>query len=89
MDPDLPRQIYNITQKVREYGARIIQLHDLKSVSIENEDYMTAKKIKLEIEKIRSIVVAIDPFKLFATPSKSLGTAELKSMIEERSSTLS
>ena len=42
---------------------------------------MTAKQIKLEIENIKQTVSAVDPFKVFK--QKSMGTADLKKLIEE------
>ena len=47
---------------------------------------MTAKQIKLEIENIKQTVSAVDPFKVFK--QKSMGTADLKKLIEEQKEAL-
>jgi recombinational DNA repair ATPase RecF len=69
IDHELSRHAYNITEKVREQGLRVLQLQELKALAIENEDYMAAKNLKAECERIKMNVQAIDPAKLFAPKS--------------------
>jgi len=38
-----------------------MQLNELKTVSIQNEDYLTAKRIKVEVETIKKTVRELDP----------------------------
>ena len=48
---------------------------DLKRLAVDQEDYETAKKIKAEIERVKSSVTLIDPEKGIPT---SIANAELK-----------
>lgn len=43
-------------EKVKEYGVKIMQLLELKKSACENEDYETAKRIKIEIDRIKAMV---------------------------------
>ena len=55
---------------------------ELKRLAVENEDYETAKKIKLEIERIKKAVGSVDPQRGLPI---SLATAELKEHLAESS----
>lgn len=46
-------------ERVKEFGVRVKELAELKYVAIENEDYMVAKQIKLEMDNIRKTVSEI------------------------------
>lgn len=72
-------------EKIRELGAKVGHFNKLKQVAIENEDYMTAKKIKAEADKVRRVVADLDPSKGFP----SSGTAELREYISETEKRLS
>jgi hypothetical protein len=47
-------------QLLKTQGARIIHLLSTKQLAIENEDYHTAKNIKVEVEKIRAAIATMD-----------------------------
>lgn len=67
--------VHRLSKKVREYGARVMQLNELKTVSIQNEDYLTAKRIKEEVDTIKKTVRELDP--VIGFRQKSIGAAEL------------
>ena len=46
--------------RVKEHGIKVMQLSELKLVAIDNEDYETAKRIKLEIDKVKAAVMHLD-----------------------------
>ncbi len=64
------------SDRLRQFGTRVLQLNEMKQVAIENEDYMTAKEIKREIEKLRGQARDI------GRNPKVVGTAELREHIE-------
>ncbi|CDW78329.1 UNKNOWN [Stylonychia lemnae] len=84
-DYDRARFLREASDKVKEYGVKILQLMQLKRVAVENEDYETAKKIKLEMDRIRQAISLLDPEK--ANPS-SLATVELKQHLTDSSNKL-
>eukprot|EP00347_Sterkiella_histriomuscorum_P005376 403356849 len=81
-DYDRAQYLREASDKVKEYGVKVLQLSQLKRVAIENEDYETAKKIKTETEKIKRVVQSIDPER---GQILSLATAELKQHLAESS----
>jgi len=48
--------VVSTSEKIRQYGLRCLQLTELKRVAIENEDYLTAKQIKAELESIKTTI---------------------------------
>ena len=72
---DRARQLRDASDKVKEYGVKVIQLFELKRLAIDNEDYETAKKIKSEIDKIKRLIGSMNP--TTGVPQE-IGTAELK-----------
>jgi hypothetical protein len=75
-DYEAQRFVIATIEKVRDYGIRVLQLQDLKQVAITNEDYMTAKNIKIEADKVRALVRDMDAQRGFIP--KNVGTAELR-----------
>ena len=80
-DYEAQRFVIATIEKVREYGIRVLQLQDLKQVAITNEDYMTAKNIKIEADKVRALVRDMDAQRGFIP--KNVGTAELRQHIDD------
>ena len=48
------RQLKAAEELILNQGVRTLKLLQMKQLAIDNEDYMTAKLIKDEIDKIRS-----------------------------------
>lgn len=70
---------------MKELGIKAAQFNELKVVAIENEDYMSAKKLKEEIDRLKRTVldISVDIFR------KSVShTSELRSHISERTAQL-
>lgn len=42
-----------LSEQIKENGTKVCELNDLKQLAIENEDYLTAKRIKIEITNIK------------------------------------
>lgn len=85
-DYEMTRVILNTIERVRHYGVKALQLNELKQVAVDNEDYQTAKKLKIEVDGIKKTVSELDPSRGFS--HKSLGTAELRDNIAERQAKL-
>ncbi len=57
---EIQKFVVSTSEKIRQYGLRCLQLNDLKKVAIENEDYLTAKQIKNELETIKATIGDIE-----------------------------
>jgi len=55
-----------ITDKLKLIGSDLNMLEQRKQEAILGEDFETAKALKLQMEKLKSLVVMLDPDQPFA-----------------------
>jgi hypothetical protein len=81
------RFVAGTSERIRQYGLRCLQLSELKRVAIENEDYLTAKQIKHELESIKVSVRDLDINYSLKAVGKA-GTQELRQHIDTQKARL-
>ncbi len=79
-DYDKARILRDAYDRIKDQGVRVIKLMELKRTAIDNEDYETAKKIRDEVEKIRSAVANID----VTLGGRNQGQAELREHVQNK-----
>lgn len=62
-DPELVKAMVKAEVYLRTQGEQMIKLQELKLIAIENEDYVTAKDIKMRFEQLKqqALAVALNP----------------------------